>query len=87
MPAAFFGVTFMLSPDQNPALRIVKVVGLGADLLGVAAVMLLVWLRLWFGGPKWIVSVLLVLFNRTYGYLLIGVSVLCLFVSVELILG
>lgn len=77
----------MLSPDQNPALQIVKVVGLGTGLLGVAAVMLLVWLRPWFGGPKSIDSVLVVLFGRTYAYLLIGVSLLCLFVSVELILG
>ncbi len=87
VPAAFFGVALILAQAQNLALRIVKGIGLGTGLLCVAAFMLLVWLRLWFGRPKLIDSALLVLFGRTYVYLLIGVFVLCSFVVVQLIMG
>jgi len=87
VPAAFFGVAFNLVHGQNLAIRIVKGIGLGTGLLCVAAFMLLVWLRLWFGRRKWIDSALSVLFGRTYVYLLIGVSVLCSFVFVQLVMG
>ena len=87
LPAAFFGVAFILARVQNPVVRIVKGMGLGTGLLCVAAFMLLVWLRLWFGKRKWLDSALSLLFGKTYVYLLISVCILCSFVFFQLLWG
>jgi hypothetical protein len=84
VPAAFFGVAFILARSQNVAIRILKGLGLGTGLLCVAAFMLLVWVRLWFGRRMWIDAALSALLGATYVYLFIGVWALLSFVCVKL---
>jgi hypothetical protein len=87
VPAAFFGVAFIVAPARNVPLMLLKTIELGPGLLCVAAFMFLVWLRLWFGKRQWIDSTLQFLFPRAYIYLVLGICVLLIFGHIKSVCG
>jgi hypothetical protein len=57
---------------------------LGGGLLLVALFMGMVWLRLWFGPRPWLDRAINRIFWRSYGYLLVSVVLLMVFVAIKL---